>query len=743
MPCADLARAGHPPFHRDGVRICGAGHITSLVWRFCRASLVLAALIPTLGLARASAQGRIIRLTQEQLAGVLPLADRFDSKAGDPPVFKGYSLDPASGVESLMGYAFITSDFQPEVEGYSAPIRVLVGMDLTGALTGIEILYYRESLQSSRGDFLNRTSFLSQFQGKFIGDPFRVRRDIDAVSGATITSRAMSLGIRNSARRVAAAYLRGRSDRSPSFMATISLEELDGLLWTEMVDLGLGVQFLVTEDGSIPMALSLAYIRDHPVGELLLGQQGFQEGIERAGPRAEEMHVMMLGVGGADAFSFRLSTLSFVQDGDTLMVGSEDQYMLPMLTEGKVQGEVRRSGILLVDRALDLSRPFDVRLDLRPRQELLTATYSVTGPPPALASTPELAGPRAVEDVPAVDARPTNSVESDEDLTLPVSTEVALGAPASSTGVAAPSTAPISVDIGTLIFDDAEEDETGLSMVLARTSWTRVALMLLLLGLAMAAFRTKSAPLRWVTLTATLLVLGVLDGGMLSVSHILSGISVGPAVYLSEVPLFLIVSFTVVTTLLWGRVFCGFLCPFGVLQDLLERVIPRRFHRELPRPIHERAQLIKYFILALVLAPALMGSSVSLFQYFEPFGTVFYWSSSRLLWAIAIPILVASVIVPRFYCRYACPLGAALALGSLLSPFRIRRVEQCGWCRVCEQKCPTRAIHGPDIDFKECVRCNVCEIQLIEQTGVCRHDMETIRPRLIKLRMATVEAESA
>ena len=163
---ADLASAGHPPFRRFGVQICGAGRIASVVWRFCRASLVLAALIPTLGLARASAQGRIIRLTEEQLAGVLPLADRFDSKAGDPPVFKGYSLDPASGVESLMGYAFITSDFQPEVEGYSAPIRVLVGMDLTGALTGIEILYYRESLQSSRGGLSEPNKFPVAVPGK-------------------------------------------------------------------------------------------------------------------------------------------------------------------------------------------------------------------------------------------------------------------------------------------------------------------------------------------------------------------------------------------------------------------------------------------------------------------------------------------------------------------------------------------------------------------------------------------------
>ncbi len=280
------------------------------------------------------------------------------------------------------------------------------------------------------------------------------------------------------------------------------------------------------------------------------------------------------------------------------------------------------------------------------------------------------------------------------------------------------------------------EEQTVLERTLARTSPAEVAWMLGLLALVTVAFFLKRDPLRWVALVATFLYLGWFDGGFLSVSHITAAISVGPGVFLEDIPLLMFVVFTVVTTLLVGRVFCGFLCPFGVLQDLLEKVVPKRFKRELPRALHERLWLVKYVVLAAVVLPALAGSRASIFPFFEPFGTVFFLSSSIVLWGIAAGVLAASAIVPRFYCRYACPLGAALAVASSVSPFRIRRVEHCDHCKVCEQVCPTGAIEGPRINFRECVRCNLCEAKLIEQAGVCRHDIHDVRQRLVQLKVA-------
>ena len=91
-----------------------------------------------------------------------------------------------------------------------------------------------------------------------------------------------------------------------------------------------------------------------------------------------------------------------------------------------------------------------------------------------------------------------------------------------------------------------------------------------------------------------------------------------------------------------------------------------------------------------------------------------------MLWGIAVGILAASAVIPRFYCRYLCPLGAALGLASLLAPFRIKRVDACDNCKTCEKSCPTGAIKGPAIDFKECVRCDACEVKLLTRAGVCR-----------------------
>jgi NAD-dependent dihydropyrimidine dehydrogenase PreA subunit len=402
-----------------------------------------------------------------------------------------------------------------------------------------------------------------------------------------------------------------------------------------------------------------------------------------------------------------------------------DLYFTGAPRGGKAEGELRNAGLLLVDPSIDPKQNFTWRLDFGGDFQPITLDHvgdptvlvAEALPPPQAESpapTPEAAG-----DAPAA-PDPTASAEAAIAEVADVPVEPA---------AVAPLLDPVLVDFA------AETEETALERTLAQTHWLRFGMLVFLLTLASAAFFSKLIWLRWASLGATLLIMGVGSGqwadrfgggGFLSVSHITAGIKVGPGVFLGDLPLLLLVVFTVATTLLWGRVFCGYLCPFGVLQDFIEHMVPRRLRRKLPHPVHESGLYVKYGVLGVILVPAIAGSDAVVFQYFEPFGTVFFWSTSTVLWLIAGAVLIGSFIIPRFYCRYLCPLGAALALASLISPFRIKRVQQCTLCTVCEHACPTGAIQRESIDFRECVRCNRCEVKLVERAGVCRHDPDKV-----------------
>ncbi len=140
--------------------------------------------------------------TQGQLRRLFPKANAFSAKDGQPPHFKAL-LEGAGGSQTV-GYAFWTTDVQPAERAYDGPIRMLVGMDTKGILTGIIVVEHREPY----GYFsIDPTEFAAQFRGKDIRTPFRVGGDVDAVSQATITVTGATRAIRNSARLVARAFL--------------------------------------------------------------------------------------------------------------------------------------------------------------------------------------------------------------------------------------------------------------------------------------------------------------------------------------------------------------------------------------------------------------------------------------------------------------------------------------------------------------------------------------------------------
>ena len=171
--------------------------------------------------------------------------------------------------------------------------------------------------------------------------------------------------------------------------------------------------------------------------------------------------------------------------------------------------------------------------------------------------------------------------------------------------------------------------------------------------------------------------------------------------------------------ILWGRgVFCGWLCPFGALQELIHKIAERYDWPpyEFPALVRVRLWAIKYFILI-----ALVGLSLESMTYaarlaeIEPFKTTFVMRFNRELWfvAYALMLLVIALFNSKFYCKYLCPLGAAL---SFFTRFRIfdwlRRRKECGTpCQTCAAQCQISAIKptGEIID-NECHYCLECQV---------------------------------
>ena len=135
-----------------------------------------------------------------ELKRLFPAAAAFSPLAGDPLHFEAYAVNPKTNPSAPIGLAFWTTDLVPQEHGYHGPIHILVGMDMTGVLTGVAVTY--DSVPY--GYFsVQPPKFAAQFKGKSIRDPFRVGGDVDAVSRASITIGSAARAIRDSSRMVA------------------------------------------------------------------------------------------------------------------------------------------------------------------------------------------------------------------------------------------------------------------------------------------------------------------------------------------------------------------------------------------------------------------------------------------------------------------------------------------------------------------------------------------------------------
>lgn len=180
----------------------------------------------------------------------------------------------------------------------------------------------------------------------------------------------------------------------------------------------------------------------------------------------------------------------------------------------------------------------------------------------------------------------------------------------------------------------------------------------------------------------------------------------------------LLLGAAVVTAAVFRRAFCGRICPLGFLQELAGRIGRGAFGRrlEMPAALDRPARLIKYIVLGVSLLAAWQTAELAIRPY-DPWVAYQHLTSPELLTEFGVGLavlavsLVGSFFYDRFFCKYACPMGAFLALISRFGLVKVRRnASTCIDCKACDRACPT-SVTVSTVDVvtnPECIDCGEC-----------------------------------
>ena len=233
-------------------------------------------------------------------------------------------------------------------------------------------------------------------------------------------------------------------------------------------------------------------------------------------------------------------------------------------------------------------------------------------------------------------------------------------------------------------------------------------------------------------LSFTLIWIGWYTGAQLSIFNILSIIRIPITgadlnYFLIDPLIFIILAFTIISALILGRgLFCGWLCPFGALQELIGWIAKNLGikKREIPEKYYTKLWTIKYFILVTIIGTSFISmETASTLAEVEPFKTAIMRHFNRGIPYVsyAIVLLCLSAFMERGFCRFVCPLGAGIAIiGKLRITDNLKRRQECGSpCNLCSTSCPVNAIpsEGKDkgkIIMSECFRCLDCQLEYVD-----------------------------
>lgn len=691
----------------------------------------------------ASAASRLEEfLPKAQPGEIFEGADRFGAVQGDPPIVPVYRGD------EIVGYVYLNSDITSSV-GYSGkPIHILVGIDTKGTVRGFKLVDHKEpivligipeekviaSLNTLIGKDISRVSAGSERPPQ-----------VDIVSGATVTVLVMGDSIVRSAvqiirsNRLGGAAVAGASPPA-SEVRTLDLSKSDIRDWETLVGDG-SVRSLRLTVGEVTEAfeqageaqaaarpetrdpndrfidLYVAPVSVPAIGLSLLGERGYTRLRDKLEPGQQAIIVA-----GDGAYSFKGSgyvrggifdRLELLQDGQGVRFRDRNHTRLGDIAADGAP-KLREIALFVVpeDFIFDVTKPWELQLLVQRSfgaREKATLPYDLGYTLPSQYVK--------VEQAPA--PKPASAPQAQPDVsTATKSGDKEAGAP-------------------------AFPDEEALWIRMWKMNTVSIAITVFGLLTLTGIFFFQDWLVRrpklfgWVRrgyLLFTLVWLGWYANAQLSVVNVLTFTNslitnFNWEFFLSAPLVFVLWAAIAAGLLFWGRgPFCGWLCPFGALQELTNNLaqwlkVPQL---KIPFGVHERLWPIKYIIFLGLFGLSFYSLALSeVFAEVEPFKTAIVLKFARE-WPFvifALTLLAAGLFVERFYCRYLCPLGAAIAIPGRIRMFEwLKRYPECGSpCQRCAKECPVQAIHPEgQINVNECIYCMHCQ-ELYHDDHRCPH----------------------
>lgn len=315
---------------------------------------------------------------------------------------------------------------------------------------------------------------------------------------------------------------------------------------------------------------------------------------------------------------------------------------------------------------------------------------------------------------------------------------------------------PLRIEIPERFYDRPAGDDKAYASL-----WRARLPELVVLGLALVLLAALLAQQRWLTASArrftliriaflsfTLGFIGWFAQGQLSIVNMtgaLQALKDGRSLsfFLYDPMTVSLWAFVAITLVVWGRAtFCGWLCPFGALQELVARAARALRVPQLRIRTRLDGQLkrIKYLLLAAIVLSALfLPRAADSLVEIEPFKTAItlYFVRSWPFVLYAVGLVLASAFVYKFFCRYLCPFGAGLAVLGRLRLFKwLQRRAECGTpCQTCRHRCDYQAIRRDGaIVYEECFQCMDCVVIYHSDTQCAPRILQVKRGKTIPLR---------